>query len=213
MSFVAQWNEIERRLPENWAEARLVATIDDDDDCDRAAALLGPANPARRLEVIRFFTARRGAGVGPEAVRRLLRRLDAEGIEGRLELVGAGETETAPEVARRALADQWEAAVATLPEDWSDLVAVVEIGSTDWLERAALLLSPLNPLRTDDRPGLRFRAARRFGYGASPAMARRCFARLDEEGIPGELEVLRVLSDTKPVATQGPVWYVGGKTV
>ena len=28
-----------------------------------------------------------------------------------------------------------------------------------------------------------------------------------------EVRILRVLSDTKPVATQGPVWYVGGKVV
>ena len=44
-------------------------------------------------------------------------------------------------------------------------------------------------------------------------MARRCLERLDEEGIGGELTVLRVLSDTDAVATQGPVWRVGGKAV
>jgi hypothetical protein len=27
------------------------------------------------------------------------------------------------------------------------------------------------------------------------------------------VRVLRALSDTEPVYTQGPVWYVGGKTV
>jgi hypothetical protein len=44
-------------------------------------------------------------------------------------------------------------------------------------------------------------------------MVRRCFARLDEAGIDGTLTVLRVLSDTQPVGTQGPVWYVEGKAV
>ena len=44
-------------------------------------------------------------------------------------------------------------------------------------------------------------------------MTRRCLERLDEAGIRGELRILRVLSDTQPVATQGPVWYVGGKAV
>ena len=44
-------------------------------------------------------------------------------------------------------------------------------------------------------------------------MVRRCLQRLDDEGIPGELRILRVLSDSKPVATQGPVWYVEGKAV
>jgi hypothetical protein len=42
-------------------------------------------------------------------------------------------------------------------------------------------------------------------------MARRCFQRLDAEGIAGEVLVLRVLSDVDDVGTQGPVWYVGGK--
>ena len=37
--------------------------------------------------------------------------------------------------------------------------------------------------------------------------------RLDERGLTGSLEILRALSDTKPVSTQGPVWYVGGKSV
>jgi hypothetical protein len=44
-------------------------------------------------------------------------------------------------------------------------------------------------------------------------MTRRCFERLDEEGIRGRVTVLRALSDTRPVQTQGPVWYVGGRSV
>jgi hypothetical protein len=61
--------------------------------------------------------------------------------------------------------------------------------------------------------GLRFRVARRFGYGASAGMVRRCLERLDREGITGRVRILRALSDSRPVATQGPVWYVGGKSV
>ena len=44
-------------------------------------------------------------------------------------------------------------------------------------------------------------------------MTRRCLERVDEEQIRGELRILRVLSDTDPVATQGPVWYVDGRSV
>ena len=55
--------------------------------------------------------------------------------------------------------------------------------------------------------------ARRFGYGAAPNMTRRCLERVDEEQIFGELRILRVLSDTHPVATQGPVWYLDGRSV
>jgi hypothetical protein len=74
-------------------------------------------------------------------------------------------------------------------------------------------MSPLNARAAGATPGLRFRAARRFGYGAAPEMVRRCLERCDEDGIRGELRVLRVLCDTDPVRTQGPVWYIGGRTV
>jgi hypothetical protein len=44
-------------------------------------------------------------------------------------------------------------------------------------------------------------------------VVRRCLARLDEERIPGEVRVLRAMSDTHPVATQGPVWRIGERAV
>ena len=42
-------------------------------------------------------------------------------------------------------------------------------------------------------------------------MARRCFERCDAEDIRGSVRLLRALSDTKLVATQGPVWLLEGK--
>jgi hypothetical protein len=213
VSLAEQWTRIESGLDPNWGDARLVLTIADDGRCDRAAALLGPANPGRFGKTIRFFTARRGAGVGPEAVRRMLRRLDAEGIDGTLELASSDAAPPEPTISRATLVDAWDAALANVPSDWSDLYAEIELQSTDHLERAALLLAPLNPSRFGGTPGFRFRCARQHGYGASPGMVRRCFERLDEDGIPGEVRVLRVLSDTHLVQTQGPVWYVGGRTV
>jgi hypothetical protein len=42
---------------------------------------------------------------------------------------------------------------------------------------------------------------------------RQCLERLDADGIRGQVRILRVLSDTDPVSTQGPVWYVEGKAV
>jgi hypothetical protein len=144
----------------------------------------------------------------------MLRRLDAEGVRGELELVSAGEPEPGIlSVEESRLTEAWDVALATLPPDWSDLYAEIELTSTDHLERAALLLSPVNPARYGGRPALRFRVARRFGYGASPGMVRRCLERMDAEGIKGQLRLVRVLSDTDPVATQGPVWYVEGKAV
>jgi len=114
---------------------------------------------------------------------------------------------------RPALAEQWQEALAALPPDWSDVYAEVELDSSDYLERGALLLAPVNPARVPGRLAYRFRIARRFGYGASGEMARRCFERLDGERMSGRFSVLRALSDTKPVYTQGPVWYVGGRAV
>jgi hypothetical protein len=212
---VDQWREIERGLPDDWGDARLLLTVDDERQADRAAALLGPINPGRRGTTLRFYTARRGAGHRPDLIERLLARLDEERIRGSLELVSTGKPEpaAAPEVVRPTLAASWDAALAALPSDWSDAYAEVELRSSDHLERAALLLSPVNPAGFGGKPGFRFRTARRFGYGVSPEMARRALERLDDESIRGTVRILRALSDTRPAQTQGPVWYVGGKAV
>ena len=217
MKLARQWREIERGLPSDWPDARLLLRISDPRQAEPAAAMLTPLMPGRSGSEIRCYAARRGAGAGPDAVARLLGRLDREGIKGELELVSTGQpADPTPEVqvveAPR-LAEAWELALSTLPPDWSDLYAEVELTSTDHLERAALLLSPVNPARYGGKPGFRYRVARLFGYGASPAVVRRCLQRLDGDGITGQLVILRVLSDTDPVATQGPVWYVEGKAV
>jgi hypothetical protein len=217
VSFARQWRDIERRLPEDWADARLWLMPADPAQLDRVLALLGPLSPGRHGQAVRFFVARRGAGPGPDAVRRLTRLLDREGIRGRLELLEsvrlAPPAQAARDRTRGSAAAGWDEALAGLPDDWSDLHCELELTSSDHLERAALALAPVNPARTPGSPGFRFRVARRFGYGASPQMARRCLERLDEAGIPARLRVLRVLSDTKPAATQGPVWYAGGKVL
>jgi hypothetical protein len=213
MRLVDQWLAIEESLPEDWADARLEFIPEDPSQLDRAAALLAPLLPGRGRSRIRFFAARRGSGPSPELVRRTLRRLDREGIRGKVELVASGKPTIEPPTARENVAESWDKELAALPPDWSDVYAEVELRSSDQMERAALLLAPLNPTRFGDRPAFRFRVASRFGYGASPGMVRRCLERLDEEGIRGRVRVLRVLSDTRPVATQGPVWYVGGRAV
>jgi hypothetical protein len=213
MGLVDQWNAIEKRLDPRWKDARLVLAVDDESRAERALALLGPAGPGRSAREIRFYVERLGS-IGPEAIRRMLRRLDAEGIMGALTFVSADEAPPEPVVSRPTRAAEWDAILETLPADWSDLLCEIELTSSDHVEQAALLTAPLNPLQSGaDKPGLRFRAARTFGYGASPGMVRRCLVRLDEAGIPGEVRVLRILSDTHPVGTQGPVWMIGGKTV
>ena len=215
MKLVQQWQQIERELSDDWGDARLLLTVADERQADRAAALLGPINAGRGGKQLRFYTARGGAGHRPDLIRRLLARLDAERIGGELSLVSSDKPDEAapPEVVRPTLAASWAAAVAALPSDWSDAYAEVELRSSDHLDRAALLLSPVNPSRFGGKPGFRFRTARRFGYGVSPEMAHRCFERLDEESIRGSVRILRALSDSRPAQTQGPVWYVVGKAV
>jgi hypothetical protein len=214
MGLVDQWRAIEAGLPEGWSDARLLLRIEDAERADRGAALLAPLNAGRVSAGLRFYCARRGSGPLPELMTRLLARLDAEGIDGELELVGSGEAEPPPApVARRSLAESWDAELAALPPDWSDVYAQLELTSTDYLDRAALLVAPLNPARYGGRPGFRFRCAHRFGYGASPGMVRRCLERLEGERITGEVRILRSLADSEPVGTQGPVWYIGGRSV
>jgi hypothetical protein len=161
-----------------------------------------------------FGVGRGGAGTSPDLVTRLLARLDAERIHGVLAPVKVEEVAAVGAPSRRAsLGEQWEQAQTALPADWSDLYAEVELDSSDYLERGALLLAPVNPGRVKGRLAYRFRVARRFGYGASAEMTERCLERLDGEAIRGNFRVLWALSDTKPVYTQGPVWYAGGRAV
>ena len=213
MALVDQWKVIQSNLPEGWSSAQLRLTVDEEPA--RVSAMLAPAGAGRHGNVVTFSVGRSGAGSSPDLVTRLLRRLDAEQVDGRLALAAPVENVAQAGVRSRrpALAEQWQEALAALPPDWSDVYAEVELDSSDYLERGALLLAPVNPARVPGRLAYRFRIARKFGYGASGEMARRCFERLDGERMSGRFSVLRALSDTKPVYTQGPVWYVGGRAV
>ncbi|HEX7084312.1 MAG TPA: hypothetical protein VF186_09390 [Gaiellaceae bacterium] len=215
MTLVQQWRELQADLPPDWATAQLRLALADAETTGRAASLLGPAQPVRpQSGVLRFAAARGGAAPGPEAVARLLERLDREGVGGTLELVGSPRTAVAvAPVPEAPLAEAWSAELAKLPADWSDLYGEVELLSTDYFERASVLCTPMNPRRDGRRAAFRFRCARRFGYGTSPEMVRRCLERCDAESLRGSVTVLRALSDTHPVATQGPVWLLDGRTV
>ena len=76
MRLVWQWIQLERELPPSWSDARVVVKVREQ-DADRAASLLGGANPLRRGDTLRLFVSRKG-GFGPEALRRTL--LDDHGI-------------------------------------------------------------------------------------------------------------------------------------
>lgn len=191
--------------------ASLRLELGDRDAADRAAALLGPAGPYRSAPtVLLFAVARDGSAQSPESIARLLRRV----TDGTLSLSGSQAAAPATETREiTPLTVAWDSAVAGLPADWSDLYAEIQLTSTDFLERASVLCIQCNPRRDGKRAALRFRAARVSGYGVSPEMARRCFERCDDEGIGGRIEILRVLSGSRHVATQGPVWLAAGKTI
>jgi hypothetical protein len=216
MGLGTQWEGIAAGLPEGWAEVQLALALDRPETANRASVLLGAIGPGRVDNGLRLRIA--SADGAPALLRRLLARLDAEGISG---VLSVAETQEAAAPVQggthrerdRALASQWDGLAAALPQDWSDLLCALELGSTDDLPTAALAIAPLNPSREKPSPALRFRVARRYGYGAAPEMARRCLARLDEQGIPGRLRLVDELSDTRPVATQGPTFVVGNRAV
>jgi hypothetical protein len=206
---VEQWNRIESGLDPRWSDVRLRLRVGAQKSRQRAAALLAPAGPGFAGDAIRFYVARGGDGIGPEAARRLLGKIDAEGISGVLTVVSASEAEAAPTIARSTLASEWEAALEVLPSDWSDLVAELELDSSADVDRAAVFCAPLNPIQSTGKPGFRFRCASSRGYGASSGMVGRCLARLDEADITGRVRLTRVLSDVHPVGTQGATFIVG----
>jgi hypothetical protein len=206
---VERWNKVQSGLDPRWTEVTMSLVVRDDAARSRAAALLGPAGPGVASQEIRFTVSTRGTAVGPEAVRRLLRRIDAEGIPGRLELVATQGVRPEPERPSRSLAAAWEDATAALPADWSDVLCELELDSSADVDRAAVLCAPLNPIQSTGRPGFRFRCASERGYGASGGMVGRCLARLDEAGISGRIRITRALSDVNPVGTQGATFVVG----
>jgi hypothetical protein len=209
VSLVERWNHVENSLEPGWTDATLSLEIHDAQTRSRAASLLGPTGAGLTENSIRIVVSTR-RGVGPDGLRRLLRRIDGEGIPGRLELVTSEMAAVAtPPISRLTLPEEWSAALAALPGDWSDVDVEVDLDSSADVDRGAVLCAPLNPMQLTGRPGFRFRCASRRGYGASAGMVARCLSRLDDDGVTGRVHITRVLSDVHPVGTQGPVFTIG----
>ena len=210
-----QWAQIEATLDPDWSEAQ--ASFTPEGSIADAAAVLGPLQPGHVGDHLRLHITRSDGGA--ERARNLFTRLDRRRIWGTLSLVGVI-GDVAPAAAARptaaptqALADAWDDALSALPPGWSDLLCELELDSSDHVPRAALLGAPLNPTRVVGAIALRFRASGKQGYGVSPPMARRCFERMDAEGITGRIMVLQGLSDTENAVTQGPIWRLAGRSV
>jgi hypothetical protein len=213
MGLADQWTKLEADLPSDWGETRVVLRLERTAEVAEASALLTPLAPLRTDdETLSITITRDPGGPGSDSLRRGLVRLDNRRLEGRLSLHATREQTTRPPAALAAsLAESWRSALATLPADWSDLLGEVELDSSDYLDRAAVQLAPLNPRRHGELTALRFRSASRFGYGASAGMVDACLSRCDRDGIRGRVRVLRVLCDSQPVGTQGPVWQIDGE--
>ena len=212
MKLVDQWAAIEARLPRDWDDVRLTLVTEESADLPRAAAGLAPLNAGRNEGALAFHVRRAGGASGPESARRLFARLDAQRIWCTLSRGEVREAAAFEAPVRTSVAESWDDVLATLPDDWSELLCRLEIDGSALLPRAALLCAPINPTRDRDGVAFLFRAGR-VGYGVSTVMARRCFERLDEDGITGSVDVLRVLSDTRPVASQGSSWIVAGRVL
>jgi len=217
VKLVDQWAALERRLPADWETVELRLRTEQPTERSEAARILGPMNVGLVGEELAVTVRRAGGASGPEAARRLFGRLDEARVWCLLEqreVVAAAPRLDEPEPAAASpLAAQWDEALDALQPGWSDLLCLLELGSSALLPRTALLCAAINPTRDRDRVGFTFRCARTTGYGVSAPMARRCFEQLDDEGITGTVAVLRSLSGTDNVATQGAVWYVAGKVL
>jgi hypothetical protein len=88
------------------------------------------------------------------------------------------------------LAEEFEAVVESLPNDWTDLGLDLRIRDESRYVDAAVLLSQINaqPYSRADWHW-RINVAHRFGHAAAADTVRGVLAKLDREGIGGELRV------------------------
>ncbi|HKH22583.1 MAG TPA: hypothetical protein VKA88_03100 [Solirubrobacterales bacterium] len=89
-----------------------------------------------------------------------------------------------------ALAEEFDAVVGTLPDDWTDLELDLRIADEGRYVDAAVLLSQINaqPYSRADWHW-RINVAHRFGHAAAPETVKGILAKLDRERIGGELRV------------------------
>ncbi|MFN8223878.1 MAG: hypothetical protein U0R50_11615 [Gaiellales bacterium] len=220
MKLVDQWTALERRLPSSWETVTIRVRPEQADDLGRAAQLLGSVGAGRVGDELALTVVRRGGLNGPAAARRAFGRLDERRVWCELEQVSAP-SETTPvsppedgstlPAGETPLAAAWDRLLALLPPDWGVLLCRLDVDSSDLLPRVALLGAPLNPTRAGDDLAFTFRCGKTSGYGVSPAMARRCFERIDEDGIAGRVSLLRLLSEMDNVGTQGTSWIIAGR--
>jgi hypothetical protein len=101
------------------------------------------------------------------------------------------------------LADTFQAAVDSLPPDWTQLELDMRIFDEDRYVEAATLLAQINAMPYSQHDWhWRLRVAHEFGHAAAPETARGTLALLDGLGIEGELAMREARSGRVEV-TQG----------
>jgi hypothetical protein len=89
-----------------------------------------------------------------------------------------------------ALAEDFDAVVQTLPDDWTDLELDLRIADETRYVDAAVLLSRVNAQPYSRAEWhWRINVAHRFGHAAAPETVKGVLGRLDRERIRGELRV------------------------
>src|SRR5262245_43761796 len=89
MALADRVDEIVRGLPRGWERARLELTVEEPEEADRASLLLASATPGRQGGAFTLYLHGEKSGQTPSAgvVKRVVGRLDAAGIRGRVRLV------------------------------------------------------------------------------------------------------------------------------
>jgi hypothetical protein len=89
-----------------------------------------------------------------------------------------------------ALADDFQAILDSLPDDWTDIVCDLRIADEDRYVDAAVLMTQINAQPYSKAEWhFRINVAHHFGHAAAPDTVRGTLALFDREGIEGELIV------------------------
>ena len=210
-----QWTQIEKTLDPDWSEAQLSFTPEGSDRRCRCGPRPAPTGPIS----VNTFGCTSRALEEAWSVPATSSGASTAGASGERWRSSASSATWRPQLRRRRMRQH----SLSPPPGTGRCRSFLRTGATccaTWSStrpttypRAALLGAPLNPSRVPGETALRFRASGKQGYGVSPVMARRCFERMDAEGITGSLNVLYDLSDTGNAVTQGPVWRLAGRSV
>ena len=224
VKLVDQWRTVETELPPDWSSARLRIRPEDPAEAGEVGRILGPMTAGRVGDEIVVTVERAGGrrraagGSAPVRISRRGTRLVRDRAAPRSSTRPPPPARSRPSrgspspgstlrgsVARRA----GDPAARTGATCWPRSRSTRATTSTAGRCCAHRSTRPATVTASRSRSGARSRA----GYGASAAMAGRCFARCDEEAITGRVSILRTLSETDLIGTQGPAWRVGGKVL